>query len=48
MDYKLNICVTLLKKQIQDVLESNIPEDSKTGIHSLLGEILDQTEEVRK
>ena len=35
----------LLEKQIKAVLESNIQEDLKEGIHNLLGDILDYTEE---
>lgn len=31
----------LLKKQINDLLNSNISEDSKTGLHHMLGHILD-------
>lgn len=34
----------LLKMQITDLLESNIPEASKAGIHNLLGTILDALE----
>lgn len=40
--YKLNIDKKQLKKQINDLLSSNISEDSKTGLHNLLGDILDQ------
>jgi len=43
-DVCLHIDLDLLKTQIKDVLESNIPEDSKTGLHNLLGEIRDQYE----
>lgn len=32
----------LLEKQIDDLLTSNINEDSKVGLHNLLGEILDE------
>jgi len=42
------IDIKVLKKQINDLLESNIPEDSKTGLHNLLGEILDKCEERTK
>lgn len=42
MFYNLKIDVGLLEQQIKDLLESNIKEDSKEGIHSLLGSILDQ------
>ena len=31
----------LLRKQINDLLESNLNEDTKEGLHNLLGEILD-------
>jgi hypothetical protein len=31
----------LLKKQINALLESNLDEDTKSGLHNLLGEILD-------
>lgn len=34
----------LLKKQIYSVLRSDMPEDSKSGLHSFLGEILDNLE----
>ena len=34
----------LLKKQIKILLESNLDEDTKCGLHNLLGEILDETE----
>ena len=34
----------LLKGQINDLLESNIPEDSKSGLHHMLGSILDHLE----
>ena len=43
--YELRIDLDLLKQQIKDVLESDMPEASKEGVHSLLGEIRDQTEE---
>ncbi len=42
------IDIKALKKQINDLLESNISEDSKTGLHNLLGEILDKCEEKNK
>ena len=35
---------SLLKKQIKALLESNLDEDIKCGLHNLLGEILDETE----
>ena len=38
----MNIDTKLLKKQIKDLLNPNINEDSKTGLHHLLGEILDK------
>jgi hypothetical protein len=34
----------LLKKQINDLLKSNIPEASKEGLHNLLGTIKDEIE----
>ncbi len=42
--FDLRIDKDELKLQIRDLLESNIPETSKTGLHNLLGEILDQAE----
>jgi len=33
--------IKYLEKQIEDLLKSNISEDSKTGLHSLLGCIYD-------
>lgn len=41
IDYDLDIDVKLLKKQVKAVLESNMPEEEKTGVHNLLGSILD-------
>jgi len=38
---KLNIDIEKLDEQIKEVLESNISEVIKTGIHNLLGEIKD-------
>jgi hypothetical protein len=43
-NYNLDIDVAELRAQIQAVLESNMPERYKTGLHNLLGEILDTTE----
>lgn len=37
----INVNGLELAQQIKDVLESNIPEDSKTGLHHLLGDIYD-------
>jgi len=37
-----NVDLDELKQQIKDMLESNMPETSKTGLHNLLGEIKDQ------
>jgi len=37
----IRINLPLLNKQIHDLLISNISEDSKTGLHNLLGEIKD-------
>jgi len=34
---ELLVDIKLLNKQIKDLLESNIPEESKTGLHNLLG-----------
>jgi len=39
----LNIDKKELDKQIKAVLESNIEEKYKTGLHSLLGDIYDKT-----
>lgn len=39
--YDLDIDVKLLKQQIKAVLESNMPEAEKAGVHNLLGCILD-------
>ena len=36
--------VKLLRKQIYDLLDSNIEEDSKAGLHTLLGEIGDDVD----
>lgn len=41
-DYNLAIDIKELKKQINAVLKSNMPEKYKVGVHNLLGEILDQ------
>jgi len=40
-----NIDLDELKQQINDMLDSNMPENSKAGLHNLLGEIKDQMEE---
>ena len=40
----ININKQLLQKQIRALLESNLDEDTKSGLHNLLGEILDETE----
>lgn len=45
--FDLRIDIDELKQQIEDLLNSNIPETSKTGIHNLLGEILDQAEGIK-
>jgi hypothetical protein len=37
-----NVDLDELEQQIKDLLESNVPENSKTGIHNLLGEIKDE------
>jgi len=44
--YELTIDLDMLKQQIKDLLESNIPEQSKSGIHNLLGNIRDQMEDI--
>ena len=44
IDYELAIDVKELKRQIEAVLGSNMPERYKEGVHSLLGEILDQSD----
>lgn len=46
--YELRIDLDMLVQQIKDLLESNIPEASKEGLHSLLGDIRDQCEEQLK
>jgi hypothetical protein len=38
---KFNVDIKLLKEQIKAVLESNMEEDIKAGLHNLLGDILD-------
>lgn len=43
--YELNVDLDYLKQQIKDVLESDMPEVSKAGVHNLLGEIRDQLED---
>lgn len=48
MNYDLNIDLALLKAQIDAVLESNMPEEEKTGLHNLLGDIFDQTVELQR
>lgn len=37
----MTVDLKLLDKQICDLLVSNINEDSRTGLHNLLGEIYD-------
>ena len=39
--FDITIDCNILGKQIIDLLESDIPEDSKTGLHNLLGTICD-------
>ena len=39
-----DVDLELLKEQINDLLESNCKEESKAGLHNLLGEIRDQLE----
>jgi|GEM_PF-5635226 len=46
MYYNFRIDIEDLDRQINDVLESDMPERSKTGLHNLLGEIRDQTEQI--
>lgn len=43
-EVSLSIDKKLIEKQIDDLLNSNIPEESKSGLHNLLGEILNQIE----
>lgn len=43
INYQLRIDENLLRAQIRAMLESNIPEDKKEGLHHLLGAIYDQT-----
>ena len=38
----MKVDIDLLRKQTKDMLDSNIKEDSKTGLHHLLGEIVDE------
>lgn len=45
--YNLNIDKKLLDEQIRKLLESNLDEDTKEGLHNLLGEIYDQSKSVR-
>lgn len=40
--YVRNIDLDELKQQIKDLLLSDCKEESKIGLHNLLGEILDQ------
>lgn len=42
--FELDIDVKLLKQQINDMLCSNTKEESKAGLHNLLGAILDIAE----
>jgi len=37
----ISVNLKLLNKQIKDLLDSNIKEDSKSGLHNLLGNIAD-------
>jgi len=46
--YELDIDVRLLTQQLNDLLVSNTSEESKTGLHNLLGEILDQATEAQR
>ena len=43
-EIKIDLCLDTkeLKKQIKAVLESDISENEKSGIHNLLGYILDE------
>lgn len=45
--YELDIDVKLLEKQIKAVLESDMPEQEKAGVHNLLGNILDKAIEAK-
>jgi hypothetical protein len=44
MDSKslISVNLKLLNKQIKDLLNSNIEENSKSGLHNLLGNIADE------
>lgn len=44
-NYNLDIDLKELQRQIKAVLESNMPEREKTGLHNLLGEMRDMMEE---
>lgn len=41
----LNLDMGLLKDQIYEVLESNMPDSEKQGVHNLLGYLLDKAKE---
>lgn len=45
MNYEFEVDLPQLIQQIKAVLESDMPEPEKTGLHNLLGEIRDQTED---
>ncbi|MCP3684420.1 MAG: hypothetical protein GY861_17210 [bacterium] len=45
-EFELDIDFHQLNKQIKDLLDSNIQESSKAGLHNLLGEIKDQKIEI--
>jgi len=46
INIELDIDIGQLKKQIEAVTTSDIPEDSKNGLHNLLGTILDEIEKL--
>ena len=39
------VSTVLLNQQIKHMLDSNMPEQYKAGLHNLLGEIYDELEE---
>lgn len=44
---EININFKLLRQQIKDLLESDMKEDSKAGLHELLGAIYDLKDELK-
>lgn len=45
-DIDLNIDFKLLKHQMRELLDSNMEEESKSGLHELLGAIYDIKDEL--